>query len=121
MEEQAHERRRSSRLQGHQEAIILTPHGPHFIRDISTKGLCFECDNNDFFPSQLPVAIVYAGTSIYMQGVSVRLVREKLEEANSFITMASKKIGVEFLEMDAACQQQLSELISYHTRPDNRK
>lgn len=121
MEEPTRERRRSSRLRGHREAILLTPKGPHPIRDISPEGLCFECDNNDFFPSHLPVALVYAGTSLYIQGVSVRLVREKLEEANSFITMPSKKIGVEFLEMDASCRQQLSELISYHSMAGYRK
>ena len=121
MEEPKRERRRSSRLRGHREAILLTPQGPHPIRDISTEGLCFECGNNDFFPSQLPVAIIYAGTSLYMQGISVRLVREKLEEANSFITMPSKKVGVEFLEMDGSCRQQLSDLIRYHSMTGNSK
>lgn len=108
------DRRRSTRFKGRREAILLTPLGPHHIRDISASGLCFNCDDHSFFPLQWPVEIVYAGTPLYMRGVSVRRVREKLGDDGSFIVAPTKEIAVEFVEMDTPNQQMLKQLIDYH-------
>lgn len=110
-----HDRRKNIRLKGRREAILITPNGVHHIRDISAGGLCFVCDDDDFFPDQLPVEIIYAGTPLYIRGVSVRLVREVLGEAATFISTPTKEIGVAFVEMDARNRRLLDDLIAYHS------
>jgi hypothetical protein len=87
----------------------------HNIADISKGGLSFHCAVDVFFPVQWPIEIIYTGTLLYMKGVQVQLVREELEEPETFITPPTKAIAVSFLELDSRNQQMLEELLSYHT------
>lgn len=116
----AHDRRNSERLRGKKEAILITPSGMHNIRDISESGLSFKCSEEDFFPSQWPVEIIYAGTSLYMKELTVRMVRENFEETNTLISNSSKEIGVEFIDMDESCKLLLGRLLAYHSTDSER-
>ncbi|WP_136806807.1 PilZ domain-containing protein [Desulfosediminicola flagellatus] len=110
------ERRNSERLKGRKEAILITPNGMHNIRDISKSGLSFKCSEEDFFPSQWPVEIIYAGTPLYIKAIKVRMVRENFVETDTLIANSSKEIGVEFVDMDESGKLLLHELLAYHSK-----
>ncbi len=108
------DRRRSLRLKGRKEAILITPNGMHGIRDISKDGLSFHCREDEFFPVQWPIEIIYAGTALYMKAVPVRLVREEFDEVDTVISSPTKEIAVEFLDLDEHNRVLLDELLKYH-------
>lgn len=109
------DRRKNKRLKGRKEAILVTPNGLHSIFDISAGGLAFKCGPNEKFPAQWPIEIIFAGTTIYLKEVPVRLVREEISEDGPSDSNSSKKIGVEFMELDMHNQVLLEKLLSYHT------
>jgi hypothetical protein len=109
------DRRKSRRLKGRKEAILITPNGMHGIRDISEGGLSFHCGEDEFFPLQWPVEIIYAGTVLYMKAVPVRLVREEFEEVDTVISVPTKEVAVEFLDLDEQNRVLLDKLLQYHT------
>lgn len=111
----ASERRKSIRLKGRKEAILITPNGMHNINDISEAGLSFRCSEEDFFPQQWPIEIIYAGTPLYMRGINVRFVREDYKDCDTLITRPTKEVGVEFVDMDDKSKQLLDRLLSYHS------
>lgn len=111
----SNDRRKNKRLKGRKEAILVTPNGMHHIDDISVGGLAFQCSANDTFPSQWPVEIIFAGTTLYLKNVPVRLIREEVSEDQSYISDATKKVGVEFMELDMHNQVLLQKLLTYHT------
>lgn len=108
------DRRQSKRLKGMREAILVTPNGMHHICDISSRGLSFHCALEDFFPVHLPIEIILAGTSLYIKDLPVRLVREQVNEAPSFLSTPTKNVGVEFLDLDNNSKELLQELLTYH-------
>ena len=107
------ERRKSNRLKGQKEAILIHQNGIHHIQDISLNGLSFRCPQDEFFAPQWPIEILFAGTSLYMIGVSVRLVHERMDEVISFISTPTKEIGVEFLNLDDENRTLLGKLLEY--------
>ena len=107
------ERRRTIRFKGRKEAILIHPNGINHIGDISFGGLCFHCSQEEFFPEHWPVEIVYAGTPLYITGLSVRLVDEQLDEIMNFLAVPTKKIGVEFVAMNDRNQALLTTLFGY--------
>jgi hypothetical protein len=109
------DRRRSLRLKGRKEAILITPNGMHGIRDISEGGLSFHCGEDEFFPLQWPIEIIYAGTALYMKAVPVRLIREEFDEVDTVISSPTKEVAVEFLDLDDQNRVLLDELLKYHT------
>lgn len=110
---QLDERRKCVRHKGQKEAIVIHPNGIHHILDISLKGLSFRCPEDEIFAPQWPIEIVFAGTSLYMIGVSVRLVHEKLDDMVSFISTPTKEIGVEFVNLDEENLAMLKKLLAY--------
>lgn len=47
------DRRKSVRLNGRKEAILVNPNGIHHILNISSRGLAFSCPQDELFPTQL--------------------------------------------------------------------
>jgi hypothetical protein len=107
------ERRKSVRINGRKEAILIHPNGIDQIGDISLGGLSFHCSREEFFADQWPVDIIFAGTPLYIPGVSVRLVGEQQDNVLNFLTLPTKKVAVEFLELDEQNRFLLTKLISY--------
>ncbi len=107
------ERRKSVRIKGRKEAILMHPNGISRIGDISIGGLSFQCSHEEYFTDRWPVDIVFAGTSLYITGVYVRLVGEQQSNELNFLTTPTKKVGVEFQGLDDQHQFLLSKLISY--------
>ena len=114
-----HERRKSERIKGKREAILVNPNGMHTIRDISKSGLRFSCSETDFFPGQWPIEIVYAGTSLYLRGVQVRFIREEIMDGDTLISNPTKEVGVEFINLDDKSSKLLEQLLALHTRGVN--
>ena len=94
------DRRKSTRLKGQKGMFLAPPHGIDYIGNISSVGLSFHCSQEEFFPENWPVEIVYAGTTLYITGLYVRLIREQQDEVINFLTMPTKKVAAEFLEMN---------------------
>lgn len=107
------ERRRSVRLKGRKEAILIQPNGVHHILDLSLTGLSFRCIEDEVLAPELPIDILFAGTPLYMTGVTVRLVHENMNDMISFISTPTKEIGVEFIDLDEKNLGLLNRLISY--------
>lgn len=108
------DRRKNIRLKGRKETFLVNPNGIHRILDISPGGLAFQCSADDFFPSQWPVEIIFAGTTIHLRGVPVRFVQERVNDVASFISAPTKDVGVEFLDLDEQTRSSLQELLAYH-------
>ena len=109
----AENRRESKRLKGRKETILIHPNGTDPISDVSLGGLSFHCSNEEFFADQWPVDIVLAGTSLYITGLSVRLVREQHDDVIDFLRQQTKKVGVQFLNLDDQKRFLLAQLISF--------
>ncbi|MDK9709369.1 MAG: PilZ domain-containing protein [Desulforhopalus sp.] len=107
------DRRRSTRLKGQKEMFLVHPNGIAFIGDISCGGLCFHCSQEEFFPENWPVEIVCAGTTLYITGLYVRLVCEQQDEVINFLTVPTKKVSVEFLDVNEQNRSLLTRLFSY--------
>jgi len=107
------ERRKSTRLKGQKELFLVHPNGIDYIGDISSGGLSFHCSQEEFFPENWPAKIVYAGTTLYITGLSVRLICEQQDEVINFLTTPTKKVAVEFLDMNEQNLGLLAELFSY--------
>lgn len=111
--EEPDDRRKSFRMKGRKESILIHPNGINKIQDISLGGLSFHCPQDEFFPLQWPIEIVFAGTPIYMTGIPVRLVRERMDEVVSIISTPTKEVGVEFLDIDEENSILLNSMLSY--------
>lgn len=113
------ERRKSPRLKGRKEAILVTPNGIHHISDISAGGLSFECSAEIFFPGQWTAEIIYAGTPIYLQDITVRLVQERIHDSDVFFQIPTKDVGVQFVDIDEESTSALNKLLALHRHPHN--
>lgn len=107
------DRRKSARLKGQKGMFLVHPNGIDYIRDISRGGLSFHCSQEEFFPENWPVEIVCAGTTLYITGLYVRMICEQQDEVINFLTMPTKKVAVEFLDMDEQNLGLLARLFSY--------
>ena len=107
------ERRKCARIKGRKESILIHPNGIDYIGDISAGGLSFHCSHEEFFADQWPVDIIFAGTPLYIPKVSVRLVSEEQDNVLNFLTSPTKKVGVEFLDLDDQTSYLLTKLISF--------
>ena len=107
------ERRKCVRLKGHKRAILIQPNGMHHIRDISFAGLSFRCPRDEVFSGQWPIEIIVAGSLLDVIGVSVRLVREKVDNGICTVFPPSKEIGVEYLDLDENSRTLMARLLSY--------
>ena len=109
----AKDRRKSKRLNGRKETILIHPNGIDQICDISMDGLSFCSAHRNFFADQWPVDIIFAGTSLYITGISVRLVCELQDDVRSSRRSPTRKVGVEFLNLDDSDRFLLTQLISF--------
>lgn len=109
----ANDRRKSVRLKGRKESILIHPSGIRQIRDISLGGLSFYCPQDEFLPVQWPVEIIFAGTLLYMTEVPVRMVRERLEDVAGRTALPTKEIGVEFLDINEQNRILLKRMLTF--------
>jgi hypothetical protein len=109
----SNDRRKSVRLKGRKESILIHPSGIRQIRDISLGGLSFHCPQDEFLPVQWPIEIIFAGTLLYMTEVPVRLVRERLDEVVGLTALPTKEIGVEFLDINEENRILLNRMLSF--------
>ena len=112
------ERRKSVRLKGHKQAILIQPNGMHHIRNISLGGLSFLCPRDETFSGQWSIEIIIAGSLLCVIGVSVRLVREQMDNVVSSISVPIKEVGVEYLALDDNNRPLLARLLSYLQQTD---
>ena len=104
---QSEDRRKSSRMKGRKEAILIHPNG------MGLGGLSFHCPLDEFFPVQWPIEIIFAGTLLYMKGMPVRLIRERMDEVVSIMSTPTKEVGVEFLNLDEEKLIVIRRMIAY--------
>lgn len=107
------DRRKSYRMKGRRESILIHPNGISKIQDISLGGLSFHCHQDEVFPLQWPIEIIYAGTPIYMTGMPVRLVRERMDEVVSIMSTPTKEVAVEFLDIDEENRSLLNSMLAH--------
>ncbi len=107
------DRRKSVRLKGRKESILIHPSGIRQIQDISLGGLSFHCPQDEFLPVQWPIEIIFAGTLLYMTEVPVRLVRERMDEVAGLAALPTKEIGVEFLDINEENRILLNRMLTF--------
>lgn len=109
----SNDRRKSVRLKGRKQSILIHPNGIRQIQDISLGGLSFHCPQDEFLPVQWPIEIIFAGTLLYMSEVPVRLVRERKDEAAGLTALPSKEIGVEFIDINEENRILLNRMLTF--------